>query len=173
MLHLPGQFSSILFSIFHLQDCPAMMEAQAWLTAHPLAEYPRAEPWNGGCSKQQLQWLEQQLEEAAAERAQVIVTSHHPLAPGSAPDRYLAWNYEEILGIMSKHRDVVRVAFAGHYHPGGYCLLDAIHFVVLEGMVEAPCGSNAYAVLELEQDQMKISGRGVATSRVLRYAGLD
>ena len=155
------------------QNSPAMVEAKAWLAVHPLELYPRAEPWNGGCSQQQLKWLEQQLTEAAAEGAEVVVTSHHPLAPGSAPDRYLAWNYDEILGIINKYPGVVTVAFAGHYHPGGYCLLDGVHYVTLEGMVEAPCGSNAYAVLEIGEGQLGICGRGVTTSRILRWRGRD
>jgi hypothetical protein len=32
-----------------------------------------------------------------------MLACHHPLAPGSAPDQYLAWNYEGLLQLLEQH----------------------------------------------------------------------
>jgi hypothetical protein len=31
------------------------------------------------------------------------VACHHPLAPGSAPEQYLAWNYQAVLAVLEQH----------------------------------------------------------------------
>jgi hypothetical protein len=40
---------------------------------------------------------------AAAADQRVIVACHHPLAPGSAPEQYLAWNHQELLALLEQH----------------------------------------------------------------------
>lgn len=145
-----------------------MQEAQEWINSHPVQQHPNAQPWNGGCSSQQLTWLQQQLSDAASKQECVILACHHPIAPGSAPQQYLAWDYEQLLEVLSQHRQVVRCVFSGHYHPGGYGEQQGVHFVVYEGVLEAPADSNAYGVVEVWQDRIVINGKGIASSRQLQ-----
>lgn len=151
-----------------LQDSPQMQQARAWQAAHPLQQYPNAQTWNGGCTQQQLAWLQEQLAAAATQQQQVIVACHHPLAPGSAPDEYLAWGNEAILQVLCAADSPVKVVFCGHYHPGGYACHNRVHFVVLEGVLEAPADSNAYAYVEVQGDKLLITGKGVASTRNLQ-----
>lgn len=152
------------------QDSPQMQQARQWAASHPLHQYPNAQSWNGGCTQQQLDWLCSQLSEARQAKEHVVVACHHPIAPGSAPDMYLAWGNDQLLSVLcgSAGAGTVRAVFSGHYHPGGYVQREGIHFVVLEGVLEAPSNSNAYAVVELyPSGVLKIAGSGVATSRQL------
>jgi 3',5'-cyclic AMP phosphodiesterase CpdA len=144
-----------------------MQQAQAWAAAHPLSDNPNAQTWNGGCTQQQLQWLQEQLAAAAQQQERVIVTCHHPIAPGSAPDEYLAWGYKQLQQVLTDAAGVVKLVLSGHYHPGGYVCSGGMHFVVMEGVLEAPADSNAYARVEVVGDAIKIHGSGVASSRAL------
>ena len=56
---------------------------------------------------------------------------------------------------------------AGHDHTGGYERAGGVHFLTLEAIVEAPPGSNAFAVLDFFDDRIVVRGFGSATSRVL------
>jgi hypothetical protein len=46
---------------------------------------------------------------AAAADQRVIVACHHPLAPGSAPEQYLAWNYQELLALLEQHAGTLSI----------------------------------------------------------------
>lgn len=91
---------------------------------------------------------------------------HHPLAPGSAPPHYLAWNHEELRQLLISY-PAVALVLQGHYHPGGAAEEGGLHFMTLEGMVEAPEGETAYAVADLAPGQITIQGGGACTSRVV------
>lgn len=158
----------LLFIPHTMQDSFQMQEAQAWLAAHPAEQFPNAQSWNGGCSSHQIAWLQDQLSQAAQAQEKVIVACHHPIAPGSAPAMYLAWDYERLLQMLTAAPGgVVKCVFSGHYHPGGYALHDGVHFVVFEGVLEAPADSNAYGVVEVWEDKLAIVSSGVETSREL------
>ncbi|KAF6253250.1 Metallo-dependent phosphatase-like protein [Scenedesmus sp. NREL 46B-D3] len=146
-----------------------MQQALRWLQAHPKEQHPNAEGWNGGLSATQMTWLQLELAEAAMAGQRVIVACHHPLAPGSAPDQYLAWGYEAVLQLLEQHAGTVCMVFSGHYHPGGYAQHGGIHFVVFEGILEAPPDSNAYAVVEIWPSKAVIHGYGVGSSRQLPF----
>lgn len=46
-------------------DSQPAIESAAYLAAHPLSETdPHMIPWNGGCTKRQLQWLQKELRRA-------------------------------------------------------------------------------------------------------------
>lgn len=144
-----------------------MQQARAWLAAHPIEQHPNAEAWNGGLTRQQLTWLDQELDTAATQQQQVIVACHYPLAPGSAPDQYMAWGNGVITQKLEQHKGLVRLVISGHYHPGGYAEHNGVHYVVFEGILEAPADSNAYAVVEVGQSMIQVKGYGVAKSREL------
>lgn len=60
-----------------------------------------------------------------------------------------------------------RLALAGHDHMGGCACINGRHFVTLEALLEAPPGSNAFAVLHVFGDRIRIAGSGSVTSREL------
>jgi 3',5'-cyclic AMP phosphodiesterase CpdA len=142
-----------------------MQQARAWAAANPGA--PNKAPWNGGCTAQQLEWLQQQLADAAAVQEQLIIACHHPVAPGSAPADYLAWDNHKLMDVIAQQPGVVRCVLSGHFHPGGYVQRDGVHYVTFEGVLEAPAASNAYGVVEVHPDRLVILGSGVARCREL------
>ncbi|WIA21411.1 hypothetical protein OEZ85_000626 [Tetradesmus obliquus] len=158
-----------LHSGYPQQESSQMQQALQWLQAHPKEQHANAEAWNGGLSAAQMTWLQLELAEAAMADQRVIVACHHPLAPGSAPEQYLAWNYEAVLQLLEQRAGTVRMVFSGHYHPGGYAQRAGIHFVVFEGILEAPLDSNAYAVVEVWRNKALIRAYGVGSSRELLF----
>lgn len=151
----------------HDKDAPAAAEAAAWLQSHPLSSHPNAQPWNGGLSSRQLEWLKQQLAEAAAAGERTIVACHHPLAPGSAPDHYMSWSHEAVRDVLEAQPGVAVLVLTGHYHPGGASVVNGIHYVTMEGLLEAPPGSNSFALVDVYPNRISIRGQGCATSREL------
>lgn len=124
-----------------------------------------AQTWNGGMSDEQFAWLEQRLDEAAAAGEMVVVFGHYPLWP---EDQHNMWNYEELLDLFARYDNVVAY-LDGHNHAGNYGERDGIHYVNLEGMVETAT-ETAYAVVEVYDDRMVITGTGRATDRDLPFA---
>ncbi|KAI8465760.1 MAG: Metallo-dependent phosphatase-like protein [Monoraphidium minutum] len=154
----------------HDEADPEAAEAKAWLAAHPVSEHPNAQTWNGGASGAQLSWLRARLADAAAAGGRVVVAAHHPLAPGAAPAHYLSWSHRELRAAFEERPGVVALVLAGHYHPGGAAEVGGIHYVTLEGLLEAPPGGNAFAFVDVYGDRIAVRGQGAATSRELRLA---
>lgn len=142
-------------------------EAQDFMAAHPLREAePHMSSWNGGVTQRQLSWLRAELAAAEAARERVLVASHHPIGRGSARPTHMAWNCREVQEALLAS-PAFRVAFAGHDHMGGYACVEGQHFVTIEGLLEAPTGSNAYAVVHVFPDRLCIHGGGSVSSREL------
>jgi 3',5'-cyclic AMP phosphodiesterase CpdA len=145
---------------------PPYREAETWLPAHPRAAHPNALPWNGGLGADQLAWLRATLARTGAHGERVIVFSHLPLLAAASQPSLTLWNAAEVRSVLEESGCVV-ACFAGHDHAGGYARTHGIHYVTLPGMVEAPPGGNAYAVVELTGEKMEIHGRGTVESRTL------
>eukprot|EP00887_Chlorella_sp_A99_P005563 scaffold1.g5563.t1 len=138
----------------------AEREAAAWAAAHPLGwTAPQASPWNGGASAVQLAWLRRELAAAEAAGERVLSASHHPVQPGAARSTHLAWNWEQISEVLLSS-PAFAAHFSGHDHLGGWAPRDGRHFVTLEALLEAPPGSNAYAVLDVYEDRLLLRGVG-------------
>lgn len=127
--------------------------ARAWLAAHPLAEYPCANEWNGGFGGAQLDWLEVQLATAARRGERVVVVSHHPVHPEAARPKYPAWDHEEARARLA---ELPRPAawFAGHDHAGGRAVADRVEYRTLPGVVAAEGGERPTLILELHADRL-------------------
>jgi 3',5'-cyclic AMP phosphodiesterase CpdA len=111
--------------------------------------------WNGAIGKEQLAWLEQQLDSAELEKQKVILFSHLPVRPQNDPHNL--WNDEEVTDLMENSSSVV--AFVnGHKHAGGYAFENGIHHITIRGMVENRISS--YAILEIYEDHMVLKGFG-------------
>jgi hypothetical protein len=103
--HEEAQVGSLVCIQLHIPPVPllpslahaGLWSVQAFLAAHPLSDdQPQMSSWNGGITRQQLQWLRQELSAADAAGERVIVASHHQLGQGGARTTHLAWNFQEI-----------------------------------------------------------------------------
>ncbi len=139
--------------------------------------------WNGCLSKKQLQWFEKELTEADRLQEKVLVFSHFPLFSyartvegfpnlGSVGNMGIyfsklgvsTWNGMDVLDIMDRHMSV-KAYFAGHLHEGGFGTRKNVHHVTFKGVVES---KNAYAIVTLEENMIRIEGFGEEPSRTLK-----
>lgn len=148
-------------------DSEQCREAQEFVAAHPMSdEAPQMSSWNGGITQRQLRWLRQELAAAEAAGERVLVASHHQLGQGGARATHMAWNWRKVQEVLLAS-PAFRAAFAGHDHTGGYACIDGRHFLTVEGLLEAPSGGTAYAVVHVHADRLVVQGRGTVTSRHL------
>ncbi|KAF5839236.1 Metallo-dependent phosphatase-like protein [Dunaliella salina] len=114
--------------------------------------------FGGGASPEQVAWFKQQLQEASAKKQRVMVFSHLPFQPGTAPNPCLQWNYEELLDVMRGSSCVV-ATFAGHAHQNGYVRDEwGIHHLVLPSVLETPPGRDCYGHIKVYGDKVKLVG---------------
>jgi manganese-dependent ADP-ribose/CDP-alcohol diphosphatase len=128
-------------------------------------EAVNAESWNGGIGPEQKSWLQQTLREAAGKGEKSIIFCHMPLLAAACTPIHLLWNHEEIVAVLESSASAVLV-LSGHDHGGGYAQRKGIHYVTVQGMVEAPV-QNAYAIVDLYGDTIEIRGVGAVPDRVL------
>lgn len=106
---------------------------------------------NANVSADELAWLEQDL---ASNTLPTIVFAHQRLdesGPHSVKNRAAVRK-------CFADRQVVAV-FQGHSHANDYQEIDGVHYVTLVAMVEGSGGeNNAYAVLELTEETLKVVG---------------
>jgi manganese-dependent ADP-ribose/CDP-alcohol diphosphatase len=117
--------------------------------------------WNGGIGEAQKTWLGKVLSEAQGQGQKAIVFGHVPLLP--ADDVHNLWNSKEIVNIFESY-GCVSAYFCGHRHGGGYFEQKGIHYITVEGMVEAG-EENAYGVVRLCGNRLEIKGTGEVLSR--------
>ncbi|KAM6898507.1 manganese-dependent ADP-ribose/CDP-alcohol diphosphatase [Lycodopsis pacificus] len=126
--------------------------------------------FNGGFSKDQLDWLSSVLSLADDKRERVTIISHLPVHPCSTGDICLAWNFEELLAIIRSHSSVV-CFMAGHDHDGGYYQDKdtGVHHMTLAGVIETPPDSNAFGTVSVYEDRMVLKGNGRITDRLFLF----
>ncbi|OCT63059.1 manganese-dependent ADP-ribose/CDP-alcohol diphosphatase [Xenopus laevis] len=125
--------------------------------------------FNGGVGRDQLSWLHNILTYSDEQEEKVVVASHVPIHPEAQVTNCLAWNYREILEVLHCHSCVVSY-IAGHEHHGGYCQdSHGIHHITMEGVVESPPNTNAFATVHMYKDKMVLHGRGRVKSRELKF----
>jgi manganese-dependent ADP-ribose/CDP-alcohol diphosphatase len=80
----------------------------------------------------------------------------------------MAWNAGEVEAALLAS-PAFALALAGHDHVGGYAARGSPgrHFLTLEALLEAPPGSNAYALLAVGAGRVDVRGAGSASSREL------
>ncbi|XP_007887052.1 manganese-dependent ADP-ribose/CDP-alcohol diphosphatase [Callorhinchus milii] len=125
--------------------------------------------FNGGFSREQLEWLNQVLTFSDNNQEKVTVVGHLPVHPNSTDPICVAWNYEKILSVLHAHQSVV-CFISGHDHDGGYFLDEhGIHHLTFEGVIETPPNSQAFGTIYAHEDRMVLVGRGRVPNRILHY----
>eukprot|EP00873_Tetraselmis_striata_P043645 jgi/Tetstr1/463909/TSEL_008719.t1 len=121
-------------------------------------------PFNGGIGAKQLQWLRQELREAAAAGQRVVVLTHLIVHPGASSGRTLLWNYQEVLGVLeAAGGGTVAAVVSGHQHEGGAFSDPAtgLHHLALRSPLLAEPGlPGPYAVLEARPGSLTLAGHG-------------
>ena len=90
-----------------------LSESGTWFNNLPF-DKSRWVPYNGGCSEQQIKWLQETLESSRQNNERVIIFCHQPIWSPFKPQS-LIWNSEEILNIIHASGNVC-LWLAGHDH---------------------------------------------------------
>ena len=117
--------------------------------------------WNGAVGGKQVAWMRKILETAEAKGEKVILYCHFPVYPA---DPHNLWNAKEVISILEEF-SCVKAYINGHNHQGKYGQKDGIHYLTLKGMVETE--DNAYSIISVHQDELKVKGYGRETDRRL------
>ncbi len=141
---------------------PRRATAEEMLRALQQAGAANAQPWNGGVGAAQRAWLSERLALAEEAGETVIVMGHYPLFPHN---EHNLWNAEEVAGLLVRS-PAVAAYFCGHNHAGNYGEIGGTHFVNFRGMVDTE-RENAFALVEVFDDRIEITGFGREPSRSL------
>ena len=123
---------------------------------------PYAKPYNGGISKEQFNWVEQEI--INANDKNVALYCHFPLLP-IANDNL--WNTVELQKLLEKYSNV-KVYLNGHNHDGDYVYKNGIHYLTFKAMVNS-ADSSAYAIGKFYQDSLVIKGYEKEKNRTLNF----
>ncbi len=142
----------------HPKDSPEYKEGEAIRLS-----YPKPPPeWSGGMGPEQIAWLDAELSAARDAGEKALLFCHYPLFPEGVHN---LWNDTELLALVARHKDTVAAWMNGHNHDGNYGAKDGVHFVNFKGMLDTRL--NAYAVVEVYPNALKITGYGREPDRVL------
>jgi len=149
-------------SYANIAGTPLESELEVMKEQITLSDRKNGASYNGGISREQMDWLRDELESAQKKKENVVVFSHHPLyaAPGLT-----ALNDLEILKVLSSF-PCVKVGISGHHHPGDFGTYKNIPFITTEGMIETE-NDNAYGIVEITADQIILTGKGRTRSYTL------
>eukprot|EP00656_Telonema_subtile_P006106 TRINITY_DN12804_c0_g1_i1.p1 TRINITY_DN12804_c0_g1~~TRINITY_DN12804_c0_g1_i1.p1 ORF type:complete len:341 (-),score=79.74 TRINITY_DN12804_c0_g1_i1:475-1497(-) len=169
---------SFCFSAMHQPgDSSRLAATHEWLKAHGS---PRLDTWppqravtdigsrwsdgGGAFGEAQLGWLEQQLHRCREAGEKVVLVGHEPVHPHVVNNfDGLAWDYDEMMGLIRRYSDVVWVYLAGHDHQGGYSEDETgVFHLTVPAPLEAEPESSVWVVMDLHEDRIVLGGCGRA-----------
>ncbi len=145
---------------------PRYIEAESWLEERKGLGQLNVQRWNGGVGAYQRKWLKAELAKAEAAGERIVVLGHLPILLEASGPYYLLWDHAAVLALLEATPGVVAY-LAGHDHSGGYAQQAGIHHLTLPGMLEAPEGTNAYAIVEVWPARLEVRGVGTVADRTL------
>lgn len=140
------------------------------LAERHLDENPQAVnsmPWNGAVGPHQLEWLKDVIVDAQQNGKFIIVCGHHPILEEAAHPMHLLWNAVTLKQLFKEYNSVIKAYFAGHFHDGGYAMLDGVHHITFEAVLDSQTEHGSWGVVELHDDRIAVQGHGEMTSRDL------
>lgn len=141
---------------------PEHQQAEAMIRQCEIENAPNGKSYNGGIDATQLDWLHQTLTEAQQNGQRVIIFCHYPIAPINSHNLL---NDRAVRTLILDY-PCVQAWMNGHNHHGNYTKHNGLHFVNFCGMVETR-DTTAWAVVTLENHQIKITGYGREPNRIL------
>jgi len=145
----------------HLKGSPQDLESVAMLEKLTAKGLNSAKPWNGGVSKAQIAWLEQECAAATVASQRVILCGHHPILPAEGLQ---IWNCQKVLDAIDRHASIVAY-FSGHNHAGSQIIRNGIPYITFKSMLHEP-GITAYSIIHVSKNSLRIEGFGRELSRV-------
>ena len=138
-----------------------MVPADSIASISTILSQPQTREPSGAVGAEQLAWLDAELGEAEAMGEAAVVLCHFPVlgSPG-----HVLWNAEEVLGVLDRHPSVV-AWLNGHDHAGGHVERGGVHHLTFQGMVDTD--ENAYALVQLTADRLRVRGFGREPDREL------
>lgn len=121
-------------------------------------------PWNGGVGKRQQEWLKGKLAEGNTKGNKILIFNHFPVLPETID--LTLWNSDEIISIIEGFPNIVAY-ICGHYHEGGYTCRNGVHYITQKAMSDTT--ENAFAIMEIHHDKLKLNGFGNIENAVYRY----
>jgi len=79
------------------------------------------------------------------------------------------WNYEEVLSILEKYTDVVKVYFSGHFHVGFETIHKGIHMYTVKSILESPEDSNSFGIVNVMENSIQIKGFGITKDTIMKW----
>ncbi len=149
--------------VFPREGNPRYEEGLAMQKKVAAAGKPNAHSYNGGMGTKHVAWLKDKLQKACHAGEKVILFSHFPVFP---PNLHNLWNDDQLLEVIESYECVVAYV-NGHNHAGNYGQKDGVHYLTLKGMCETP-DENAYAIVEVYDDRLKVVGYAREPDRELR-----
>lgn len=118
--------------------------------------------------EEQLKWLEEDLRKHP--RPAVVFIHQQLDGPAFGDDhaKYCPDNADRVRAILERSGKVL-VVFQGHYHEGGYNVINGIPYYTLKAVIEGDGASNnSYAIVEIAKDlNIQIKGYRKAVSKTL------
>jgi len=112
----------------------------------------------------QIEWLTKDL---ASTTKPTLVFVHQPLDGNT---QHCVKNAEQVRHVLEQSKNVL-AAFHGHNHVGNYTLIKNIHYYTLKAVIEGSGEeNNAYAIVEVYDDNIVITGYRKAISTTLARA---
>lgn len=121
--------------------------------------------WNGGLSRKQLNWLENEITESFNINQQVILYCHWPVFPYY--NRKNLWNDTAVVELIEQYPNVAAY-INGHNHEGNYGFRNGIHYLNLVGMVETE-EYNSFFQMNIFKDRLELDGFGLNQDRILYF----
>ncbi len=144
---------------------PVHEEATAMLTEFQAKKRKNAQSWNSAIGPKQVEWLKKQLAETIQAKEKAIISCHYPILPDNVHN---LWNDQEMLTLIDQHSDTVIAWLNGHNHAGNYEQRKGVHYLTVHGMVDTP-DTNAYAVMDVLPNALRIRGSGREPNRLLTF----
>ncbi|MBX3241272.1 MAG: metallophosphoesterase [Chitinophagaceae bacterium] len=118
--------------------------------------------------EEQLSWLEEDLKRHPQP---TVVFIHQQLDGPAFPgdhSRYCPHNADRIRAILEQSGNVL-ITFQGHYHDGGFNMINGIYYYTLKAVIEdSDAQNNSYAIVEIDKDMsIAIKGYRKAVSKKL------